>query len=229
MEMYEAGELQAMVDAEGLAKIGACADCEHRRVAKACIERPASEFKHSRAAQITDQSPNCDHAADLTRAATVSGSWNARARAARSATSCPATLNDVHIVLNIVHEMHDTLPSSFKHLSLFLRRLAFQQFWLHRPDGAAYAGFCCRLPLRCHPLCLLLYPALFFIVAALYFGLTLGGKSQSTPGMRMAGIAIRRIDGQPMDFMTAVVHLVLFWIINAPDCSLNTKDSCTIC
>lgn len=61
----------------------------------------------------------------------------------------------------------------------------------------------------------LLYPALFFIVAALYFGLTLGGKSQSTPGMRMAGIAIRRIDGQPMDFMTAMVHLVLFWIINS--------------
>ncbi len=48
-----------------------------------------------------------------------------------------ATLNDVHIVLNIVHDMDNTLPSSFKHLSLFLRRLAFQQFWLHRPDGAA--------------------------------------------------------------------------------------------
>ena len=61
----------------------------------------------------------------------------------------------------------------------------------------------------------ILFPALFFIVAALYFGLTLGGKSQSTPGMRMAGIAIRRIDGQRMDFMTAMVHLVLFWIINS--------------
>ena len=61
----------------------------------------------------------------------------------------------------------------------------------------------------------ILFPALFFIVAALYFGLSLGGKSQSTPGMRMAGIAIRRIDGQRMDFMTAMVHLVLFWIINS--------------
>ena len=61
----------------------------------------------------------------------------------------------------------------------------------------------------------ILFPALFFIVAVLYFGLSLGGRSQSTPGMRMAGIAIRRIDGQRMDFMTAMVHLVLFWIINS--------------
>jgi len=61
----------------------------------------------------------------------------------------------------------------------------------------------------------LLFPALFFIVAALYFGLSLGGRSQSTPGMRMAGIAIRQINGQRMDFMTAMVHLVLFWIINS--------------
>jgi uncharacterized RDD family membrane protein YckC len=62
---------------------------------------------------------------------------------------------------------------------------------------------------------LFLFPALFFIVAALYFGLSVGGRLQSTPGMRMAGIVVRRIDGRPMDFMTAVVHLVLFWILNA--------------
>ena len=61
----------------------------------------------------------------------------------------------------------------------------------------------------------ILYPALFFIVAVLYFGLSLGGRSQATPGMRMAGIAIRRVDGQRMDFMTAMVHLVLFWVINS--------------
>src|SRR5690606_14938639 len=34
-----------------------------------------------------------------------------------------------------------------------------------------------------------LYPALFVIVALLYFGLTLGGPSQATPGMRSMGIA----------------------------------------
>ncbi len=60
-----------------------------------------------------------------------------------------------------------------------------------------------------------LFPALFFIVAGLYFGLSLGGRAQSTPGMRMAGIAVRRVDGRPMDFMTAIVHVVLFWILNS--------------
>jgi uncharacterized RDD family membrane protein YckC len=62
---------------------------------------------------------------------------------------------------------------------------------------------------------LFLYPALFFIVAALYFGLTVGGPSQASPGMKVAGIGLRRLDGQSIDFMTAMVHLVLFWILNS--------------
>jgi uncharacterized RDD family membrane protein YckC len=61
----------------------------------------------------------------------------------------------------------------------------------------------------------MLYPALFVIVALLYFGLTLGGPNQASPGMRMAGIAVARMDGKPMDFMTAMVHTVLFWLINS--------------
>ncbi|RWX75819.1 RDD family protein [Neorhizobium lilium] len=61
----------------------------------------------------------------------------------------------------------------------------------------------------------MLYPALFVIVALLYFGFTLGGPSQETPGMRAMGIAITRIDGRPMDFLTAMVHTVLFWLINS--------------
>jgi len=60
-----------------------------------------------------------------------------------------------------------------------------------------------------------LYPALFVIVAGLYFGLTLGGPNQASPGMRAFGIAMMRTDGRPLDFMTAIVHLVLFWIINS--------------
>lgn len=53
----------------------------------------------------------------------------------------PATLNEVHNVLNILHEMEGAgqLPSDYAHLSLYMRRLAFQQFWLHRPDGSALA------------------------------------------------------------------------------------------
>ncbi|MCF3642290.1 RDD family protein [Rhizobium sp. TRM95111] len=60
-----------------------------------------------------------------------------------------------------------------------------------------------------------LYPALFAIVAMLYFGLTMGGSSQASAGMSVMGIQIARTDGRPMDFLTAIVHLVLFWIGNA--------------
>ncbi|OHV76326.1 RDD family protein [Rhizobium sp. LCM 4573] len=60
-----------------------------------------------------------------------------------------------------------------------------------------------------------LYPVLYVVVALLYFGLTLGGPSQATPGMRVMGIALMRVDGRPMDFLTAVVHMVLFWIFNS--------------
>ena len=61
----------------------------------------------------------------------------------------------------------------------------------------------------------MLYPALFAIVAMLYFGLTVGGREQASPGMRAMGLAIARTDGRPMDFLTAIVHLVIFWIANA--------------
>jgi uncharacterized RDD family membrane protein YckC len=61
----------------------------------------------------------------------------------------------------------------------------------------------------------LLYPALFIIVAGLYFGWTLGGPHQASLGMRAMGIAMVRIDGRPMDFLTAIVHLALFWILNS--------------
>ena len=61
----------------------------------------------------------------------------------------------------------------------------------------------------------MLYPALFVIVALLYFGTTLGGSVQASPGMRLMGIAMVRLDGQRLDFLTAVIHMVLFWVINS--------------
>ncbi|AXV14938.1 RDD family protein [Neorhizobium sp. SOG26] len=61
----------------------------------------------------------------------------------------------------------------------------------------------------------MLYPVLFVVVALLYFGLTLGGPNQASPGMRMAGIAMARIDGRRIDFLTAIAHTVIFWIINS--------------
>ena len=60
-----------------------------------------------------------------------------------------------------------------------------------------------------------LYPALFVIVAVLYFGMTLGGPSQANPGMRAMGIAMARMDGRRIDFLLSTVHIVLFWIINS--------------
>lgn len=60
-----------------------------------------------------------------------------------------------------------------------------------------------------------LYPSLFVIVAMLYFGLTMGGPSQASAGMNVMGLALARVDGRPVDFLTAIVHLVLFWIGNA--------------
>ncbi|MBP1850693.1 RDD family protein [Rhizobium halophytocola] len=61
----------------------------------------------------------------------------------------------------------------------------------------------------------LLYPVLFFIVAGLYFGVSLAGPSQATPGMKTMGIAMVRVDGRKIDFLTAIVHLALFWILNS--------------
>lgn len=61
----------------------------------------------------------------------------------------------------------------------------------------------------------LLYPILFFVVAALYFGMAISGSAQATPGMRMMGIAMVRLDGRKLDFVTAIAHLALFWILNS--------------
>ncbi len=60
-----------------------------------------------------------------------------------------------------------------------------------------------------------LYPILFVAVAGLYFGLSVSGPFQATPGMRAMGLQMRRVDGAPIDFLTALIHLVLFWILNA--------------
>lgn len=61
----------------------------------------------------------------------------------------------------------------------------------------------------------LLYPILFLLVAIPYIGMSMGGPNQATPGMRMMGVRLARLDGRPVDFMLAVVHGVLFWALNA--------------
>lgn len=60
---------------------------------------------------------------------------------------------------------------------------------------------------------------LFFVLgpltALLYVAATLGGRQQSTLGMRLMGIRLERLDGGPVDPMLAIVHTVLFWAANA--------------
>lgn len=57
----------------------------------------------------------------------------------------------------------------------------------------------------------LLYAILGPLVALTYIGWTVGGPSQATLGMRLTGIRLERYDGRRIDFLTAIVHSVLFW------------------
>ena len=52
-----------------------------------------------------------------------------------------ATLNDAHNVLNLVHSMEGAapIPNDLGSIALFVRRIAFQQFWIGSVDGAAVA------------------------------------------------------------------------------------------
>ncbi len=59
-----------------------------------------------------------------------------------------------------------------------------------------------------------LYAAMFPAVALLYSGFTMGGDNQATIGMRVMDIHVERIDGQKIDFLTAVAHTFLFWAGN---------------
>ncbi len=60
-----------------------------------------------------------------------------------------------------------------------------------------------------------LYPVLFFVIAGLYFGLSLSSYAQATPGMRVMDIMMVSDGGHRIDFLTAVLHLVIFWILNS--------------
>jgi hypothetical protein len=45
-----------------------------------------------------------------------------------------AKLTDLHVVLNILHDIEASvrMPDSYEHVNLFMRHLAFQQFWLQQ-------------------------------------------------------------------------------------------------
>ena len=60
----------------------------------------------------------------------------------------------------------------------------------------------------------MLYGILVPAVAILYIWNTLGSTDQATTGMKMMGIRLDRLDGTPIDGLTAVVQSVLFWAGN---------------
>lgn len=60
-----------------------------------------------------------------------------------------------------------------------------------------------------------LFAFIFPAVALVYVWVTLGGRHQSTIGMRSMGVRLDRLDGRPVDGLFAVMHTVLFWAANA--------------
>lgn len=61
----------------------------------------------------------------------------------------------------------------------------------------------------------MLYGILLPLIAVVYIGSTMGGRAQATPGMRLAGIRLERLDGGRVDPMLAILHGVVFWASNA--------------
>ena len=57
----------------------------------------------------------------------------------------------------------------------------------------------------------LLYAILVPGVALTYIAWTVGGPNQGTWGMQIMDLCLVRYDGEPTDWLTGVVHAVLFW------------------
>jgi uncharacterized RDD family membrane protein YckC len=58
----------------------------------------------------------------------------------------------------------------------------------------------------------ILLPPIFPVVAFFYNGLTVSGWRRATPGMRFMDLEMRLMDGQPVPFLIAAVHAVLFYV-----------------
>ena len=63
-----------------------------------------------------------------------------------------------------------------------------------------------------------LYAVLLPLIAIMYLAFTMGSAQQATPGMRLTGVRIARLDGAEVDPAIAVLHGVVFWASNTfPD------------
>ncbi len=59
-----------------------------------------------------------------------------------------------------------------------------------------------------------LYAVLPALVAVIYLALTLGGPKQATFGMQMTGVTMKKLDGTSVDPTLAILHGILFWVVN---------------
>lgn len=57
----------------------------------------------------------------------------------------------------------------------------------------------------------LLFPLIWPVVPILYSVFTLSGPHSATPGMRLIGIEIRTVEGEPMTPLLALLHALGFW------------------
>jgi uncharacterized RDD family membrane protein YckC len=55
-------------------------------------------------------------------------------------------------------------------------------------------------------------PPLFPLVAFFYNGLSISSSLMATPGMRIMDLEMRLSDGNPVPFLNAAVHAVLFYV-----------------
>ena len=62
-------------------------------------------------------------------------------------------------------------------------------------------------------LALFFLSAVWLIVYILYIGLTLGGPTAATPGMRIMGLEMTMLNGGKPGFSIACFHALLFWIL----------------
>ncbi len=61
-------------------------------------------------------------------------------------------------------------------------------------------------------LSVILLPSLPPIIAFLYNGMTVSGSKMGTWGMRAMDLEVRTTTGQPVPFLNAAFHSVLFWL-----------------
>ena len=59
---------------------------------------------------------------------------------------------------------------------------------------------------------ILLPPIILPVVAFFYNGMTVSGRNMATPGMKAMDLEVRLTNGQPVPFINAAMHGVLFWL-----------------